>query len=207
MKGTKVKVNRQVTPWRSLLHAGRIYQNPNNRHELWVNIGWAHQSSQVTPEYQSWLQPHVSRKTFHNLTNFLVEQLDRPHEQKCDGCACVLCVVTAGCCFYPLFHLRRKEKKFESTLMDRFVHATSEVKENVSLRNVPHSTLSGDLWLDSYGQALMIENTKNRAGPGGPPAGFSLVFTVQEIIQWPPEVTVKTMERNNVCDRKYLLYI
>ena len=82
-----------------------------------------------------------------------------------------------------------------------------QVPENVSLTFVPAPTFSGGFWIDSSGGALMVENTVNRRGPGGPPPGYNIVLRVGEaVVGWPPAATVKTMERNNVCDRKYLLY-
>ena len=59
-----------------LFAQGRVYQNPDDRHEIWINIGWELSGTQICPEYQPWMSAHITRTTWDRLVGLLMDALD-----------------------------------------------------------------------------------------------------------------------------------
>ena len=195
-------------------YAGRMYQNPNKKEELWVNTGSSYfKGRQEYPKYEPTLSPHITEEAYKQIISVVKEQFEEtPVFVPClSWCACFLCLFTGGIFFCPLCIVQKMKLKLKKKQVEKEVeNAGQAIKIEVRFEMKINGSVEekqGD-WIDSKGQILEIKSTygkgsKHRARTiGGPPLGGNIIFTLPETITWPPSNSTdeNISDENDECD-------
>ena len=47
-----------------MTYCGRIYLDPLNKRDIYINIGWMNKDTQMFPPYEQWLAPYVTQEKY-----------------------------------------------------------------------------------------------------------------------------------------------
>jgi len=168
-----------------MFDSGRIYQNPRNRRQIWINVGWHHTGFQRYPGWDLRLSKHFSRQAFFQIINEVREEFRNPPCSTCGSnfellqIADIACLYTAGVCFCPWVIKKCIVKNFSSRVDRTLELVGSRLGLNVSYHYITSASYRG--WKDING---------NGTGHGfGPPLGCNIIITLPNAIQWPPRNT------------------
>lgn len=174
---------------------GRIYQNPQQRNEIWANFGWSQNGLPHFPPYHTALAPWVSEEQYNAIFDALQEDMMEKGPTGSGSPTCVLCAMlwcpcTCGltCCYFH--HLR---EEYLARLAAIILRAGDRLECRVHFHlaegfNLPVPGQAD--WIDSAGLPLVLSGPHSAAPvyPGGPPIGYNIVFTFAQPLQpWPPE--------------------
>ena len=167
----------------NMTYCGRIYLDPRNKRDIYINIGWIAKEKQIYPPYEQWLAPYVTQEKYHEWIDELQKVFaDSPFESKNAGmCAIILCLFSIGVCFCPCLYLKIKADSFKMEVQDSFAKVSGG-QERIEFAETGGS--QNGMWTDSKGQTLLLNGTQ----PGGPPLGFNIIINLASPIQWPPTV-------------------
>ena len=142
-------------------YAGRIFLNPMNKKELYINVGMLFQGSQIYPKYEQWMIPYVSEDIFNSWMSVLKEKLDESPFSNANHalCSLIVCMCTFGICFCPCVYFRLKGKAFNQSVMEHFTKAVEGSSVDVKVHYEERGNISA-LWVDSKNQACMIGRGK-----------------------------------------------
>jgi len=76
----------------------RIYQNPSNRTEIWINIGWSTPGFTRYPAWEPWMGQFVSQDDYSKLVNVCVVECSKDppvNENLANGAA--MCFIMCRC--------------------------------------------------------------------------------------------------------------
>ena len=48
----------------NMTYSGRIYLDPRNMKDIYINIGWMNKDKQMYPPYEQWLAPYVTQEKY-----------------------------------------------------------------------------------------------------------------------------------------------
>ena len=171
----------------NMTYCGRIYLDPRNKRDIYINIGWIVKDKQVYPPYEQWLAPYVTQDKYHEW----IEELQKVFAESPFGseyvgmCAMMLCALTSGVCFCPCVYLKIKSDSFKKEVQDAFAKFSDG---QARLEHTENGGPQNGMWTDSKGQTLMLGGGKYGPRPGGPPLGFNIIINLPTPIQWPPTV-------------------
>jgi len=188
-----------------LTAAARMYLNPDNPNQIWINIGFIQRNAQRYPAYEPFLAPYVSQDQFNQLMAVLCKEFEDPPFDGAGGpmCAYICCMSTFCICFCPLLYVWRKAKLFNERVLNAIENNGKHIGVNatflVSEIAMPNYDPARGNWVDSKGQPLLIRQGNKRRGygyvPGGPPLGANLILNLPAPVSWPPTMmTVNTMQ-------------
>jgi hypothetical protein len=164
-----------------LSNAGRIFQNPKNRRELWGHLGFNIKGQQIYPPWEPALGTQFSESDYNKIMDAMKAEFENPpFEGSCGPmCALQLCVCSCGLCFCPMLYMKMKVSKFNEGLFA--IPGTL----NISGFRIEMSEMADPQagnWVDSKGQGCLLHGR-----PLGPPLGYNVIFTFQdEVNPWPP---------------------
>jgi hypothetical protein len=177
-----VKVTRM-----DLSKAGRIFQNPKNRRELWGHIGFNIKGQQIYPPWEPALGTQFSESDYNKIMDAMKAEFENPpFEGSCGPmCALQLCVCSCGLCFCPMLYIKQKVSKFNEGLFA--IPGTMNIP-GFRIEMTEMADPQPGNWVDSKGQPLLHPQGKHGAMmPLGPPLGYNVIFTFQdEVNPWPP---------------------
>ena len=161
---------------------GNIYLDPDNKTDLYFNIGLASYGRQTYPAYEDWLKPYVSETTYNQWIDALKKELKNAAAARPRCCEGFLGHITCGvyaCAKYC------KQKSLEASLLklsDTMAQESTPLDVRlVLICNEPNPSLK--MWKDSRGQPDDTMQHKY----GGSPYGINLVLRLPTEIQWPPK--------------------
>ena len=173
----------------NMTYAGRIYQNPTEKQEIWFNIGWNSHNNQRYPDYESWLSPYLTSDEYKQIINAARVEFDDLPFGGYGPCAAVcsfcLCSMTFGICFCPILLLKRSENEFRKRVEEAIINVGNSLSVHVKLKLTQAAGGFGGIWLDSSGLQLIVGGS-----PGGPPLGYNILLKLPTSIQWPPSQIV-----------------
>ena len=87
-----------------MTHCGRIYINPLNKREIYINIGNMFEGKQLYPSYEPWLSAFITEGQYNEMIDALKRQFaDAPCKSQCPMiCTCVFCLMLGGPLGFPL---------------------------------------------------------------------------------------------------------
>uniref|UniRef100_A0A7S1AIL2 Zinc-ribbon domain-containing protein n=1 Tax=Noctiluca scintillans TaxID=2966 RepID=A0A7S1AIL2_NOCSC len=191
-------------PMPTMLHSGRIYQDPRNRQQIYVNFGWGFKGGQRYPEFETWMTEFVSASEYEQILGVLQQEMETvPYDAQEDErlfrllrlahtCPCV-CLCT---CHYVIQECR-EQQKFAAELLERANSKIKVVNSSVTLQYVIDFNEHSGLWTDSRNKDLMSECFRVMRS-GGPPLGLNLVFNAPRALQWPPQGQAVTPQQNEM---------
>ena len=173
----------------NMTYAGRIYQNPTKKEEIWFNIGWNSQNNQRYPDYESWLSPYITIDAYKLVINAVKEEFDNlpfggngPCLAICSFC---LCSMTLGVCFCPLLMLKKGENEFRTRVEEAILNVGKSLGVDIKLKVTQAAGGFGGIWMDSSGLQLFVGRS-----PGGPPLGYNIILKLPTPVQWPPSKNI-----------------
>ena len=157
-----------VTNPQVLDSAGRIFQNPLDRHEIWVNIGRyeEHHTTLFTyhriyPEYDPRLSPYISKQDYQNLLEFLKERVERAPCLS-EACTQFLCVCTCALCFCPYVYIHHEIKTLKTKMVQAFETQQITNAVEVRLRVVDNDEAQGATMTTESQQHQNIQSQKEK---------------------------------------------
>ena len=175
----------------SMTYCGRMYQNPNNRKEIWVNCGWNRQDAQRYPDYEPCLAPHVTRDSYNKLMNAVKKEFEAPPEDVAWGPlrAMRCCICTLGLCIFPCLFINLMPDEFKKRVKETVKNLGESIGVNARFELKEHAGIYGDHWMDSKGIPLTIVGKHGHPSYlGGPPIGYNIILTLPQSVQWPPSL-------------------
>ena len=175
---------------------GRFYKNPRRVKEIWCTIGLGFENKQIYPQLEPWTQEFVNEEQFSQFIQFLEKEFkDSPTDLSMCGQTCAITFFCFCGCLYFLYR-RRKMKLFRL----RTIAAFNDLVRGMGIRNVRlHFTVritpGLGLWIDSRNQPLEF----------GPPLGFSIIFTLENEIVWPPGFVIQQRQIVSSVPPPYVL--
>jgi len=166
-------------------YCGRMYLNPSNRSQIWINIGWNTKGSQRYPVYHPGLSAYFSNDCF----NEIIYEAQKEFENvPFDGVGMGLiamgaCLFSCGICFCPCVYLCCKVKAFGRRVNHTMESVGLRYSLRVQYRLVESAATGGYQWLDSNGKPISI----------GPPLGCNIIITLPAKIpttRWPPRAAI-----------------
>ena len=131
------------------------------------------------------MEEFITEQQFSQLVQFLEKRFNESPDDVSNcavECALITCIPTCGICFCGCLYLMFREhqlKFFRFRLIAAFGDQTRDLgMSNVRLHFAESILPGAGCWIDSRNQPLDF----------GPPVGYSIVFTVQKEMQWPPVV-------------------
>jgi len=168
----------------NMSYCGRMYQNPRNRTEIWINVGWNTKGAQKYPAYEPGLSEHISKDVYDEIIYEVRKEFENTPFSACGGglafgmCAMATCFFTCGICFCPCLYLCCAVRAFTSRVNNTMEDVGQRTGLNIQYRLIEAAQEAR--WMDSRGKILNI----------GPPLGGNVVITLPVAISWPPVVVV-----------------
>ena len=164
---------------------GRFYKNPLQTKEIWCTIGFGFKNKQIYPKLEPWTEEFVTEEQFSQFIQFLEKEfIKSPTDLSLNQqvCAYFSCGMTVGVCFCGLLYWMYKRQKIE-LFRGRTIEAFNDQARDMGMSNVRlHFAVcflpDAGHWVDS----------KNHPLEYSPPLGFSIVFTLEKEMVWPPGV-------------------
>lgn len=174
-------------PKPNMSFCGRAYQNPDNKQEIWLNVGWNLHGQQRYPPFEQELESQIPEQEYKQLMEVLhtVFRTAPYAEPELPVLTMYLCMCTFGICWCPCCYLKKQVSRFNDTLG----LTVQELCRNMSFSarlEICEGGEYGGAWTDAKGDPLMVPG-KNATHPGGPPWGYNIVLTVNGVPpKWPP---------------------
>jgi len=169
-----------------MTHCGRIYQNPMQRNEIYLNVGWSVADKQVYPQYEDWFAAHGLSETQYDE---VVARLQGVFAQNGFSKGTVWCCMRNPCvccctCGINICVMKCLANGLDKKLAEaiKAVCKSAEIKLSIRLELVQVSGQHSGSWLDSRGQHLLSMDGQ----VVGPPMGHNLVIELRNKQQWPP---------------------
>jgi len=140
-----------------MTHCGRIYVNPMNKREIFINVGHLFKGCQIYPSYEPWLAPFIKEDQYRTLINVLEREFEKtPFDTKCPTCcSLMLCwsgamTVGAGSILGipPFFYIRHRINSFTQDMEGAVRNVIQEINANVVDVKVAH--LQNDTHLQCF---------------------------------------------------------
>lgn len=161
-----------------MTYSGRIYQNPIDRREIWVNVGWNAKGAQLWPLYEPGLAEYCSEAQWNKIIEAMKKEFENaPFHHVCEGwCAMALCCGTCGILFCPCVYIKVKSDQFAQRLRKAVAEVSGDHPHGVRLELTESASTAGAQWLDSNSQVSNVS----------PPLGWNLILKSKEPQLWPP---------------------
>ena len=180
---------------------GRFYQNPRATREIWCTVGLGFKNQQKYPKLEPWMEGFLTEKQFSQLIQFLETEFNECSDElkTCNFCCAYSTFhLTCGVCFCCYLYFMRWKRRIESFRL-RTATAFSDQARSMGISNVrlhfaERLLPNAGFWFDSKNQPLDY----------GPPLGFSMIFTVEDEIQWPPIVTSQVQQAISSAPPPYI---
>jgi len=169
-----------------------MYQNPGDRRQIWINIGWNTKGAQRYPAYHSGLSAYISEEAYNDIIYTAQQEFaNPPFGGVCFGlCAMACCFFTCGICFCPCLYACCKVKSFNGRVNNSMAAVGQRLGMKIHYRLVEGAATPGaHQWVDSNGVALQY----------GPPLGCNIIITLPANISWPPRHVVAAAPRNTAA--------
>jgi hypothetical protein len=157
----------------NMTYCGRIFQNPANHNELYINIGWNTPGAQIYPPYHEGMASFLPQAQYEALIHAAKLQFEIPPVRPD-------CLVTSIFCCCPLDNLTNTYFKIKVTAFNKnasaaIAAAAAQAGCSAKLDMVELATGSGGSWVDQNGSQLLVGH---RNVPGGPPLGYNIVVNL-----------------------------
>ena len=171
----------------NMTYCGRIYLDPRNKRDVYINVGWVVKDKQIYPPYEQWLAPYVTEQKYNEWIVELqkVFATSPIESENAAVFAMMCCAITAGALFCPCLYFMYLSRSFQREIQDAFKKVSGDTAR---IKLTEYAGPSGGMWVDSKGQMLMLGGGKQGARPGGPPLGFNIIISLPSPIEWPPTV-------------------
>lgn len=156
---------------------GRVFLAPPPKNELWVNIGWNVEGSQLYPEWVPQMEGAISKDDYDFMIARVKQCMDDNNMEEAAVWCCVFFVPIVGCCFMSARghritgHLKRICKDFPNARLELH-HATN----HVASPNPEHQAY------DQFGKRLERSSVHVHVHGGGPTTGDVVCEAL-----WPPK--------------------
>eukprot|EP00418_Pyrodinium_bahamense_P057922 CAMPEP_0179168586 /NCGR_PEP_ID=MMETSP0796-20121207/82934_1 /TAXON_ID=73915 /ORGANISM="Pyrodinium bahamense, Strain pbaha01" /LENGTH=243 /DNA_ID=CAMNT_0020871357 /DNA_START=56 /DNA_END=784 /DNA_ORIENTATION=+ len=172
-------------------NAGRCFQNPSERREVYANVGWNRKGMQRYPPYEPWMNGVVSSEDYDKLIEMLQKEFENFPNVGYRPCfAIILGIVIlplCPCMACWFMHMKQQIDAFNAGLEEK-IRACSVANVRLELTFRYARIYNGRMWLDSRGQpCLDCPGGRENPYPIGPPQGYNLVFTAASDLPWPPQ--------------------
>jgi len=169
----------------------RIYQNPSNRTEIWINIGWSTPGFTRYPAWEPWMGQFVSQDDYSKLINVCVEGFKDPpfdHQRvACAMCCTLMCPCACICTGPYLWHIKQQVDAMNTSIGENL---TATGVTGARLDMVQAAGAHGGQWVDHRGTELLLPSGEGGTRLGGPPLGYNLVINTKAQLAWPPQQVV-----------------
>jgi len=185
-----------------MVYAGRLYQSPTNKNQLWINFGWNTEDNQAYPAYEEALAPHLSGTQYEALITGLKSLIDRVGTPCYSGAMQTLSSGLLGLftCGISCILANSATEDFDALVEQSIKLSSLEAQISrqtcqVSFKHVSNvNQRDGKRWIDADGFELdkgtrfasingLGEVSSKRAG--GPPMGYNIVLLIGEELEWP----------------------
>ena len=161
-----------------------FYQNPRATRKVWCTVGSGYKNKQICPSFEPWMERFITEEQYSQLAQILEMQFNESPDDLSPSqqfWAIMSCCLTFGICFCwcLYFMYRRRKLNLSRFRITAAFNDQARDMSNVCLHFADRILPGAGCWIDSRNQPLDF----------GPPPGYSIVFTLEEEMEWPPAVT------------------